>query len=83
MRRGRPKKQYGYLRAAAHSFLEGTRCRTPEEAVLKGVRTLEGWADALRAAKEAQVAARIQPRTPVVPDSSQVIPSSGTQVGNA
>ncbi len=54
MKRGRPKKQYGYLRVATRSFLEGTRCRTPEEAVLKGVCTLEGWADALRVAKEAQ-----------------------------
>jgi hypothetical protein len=54
MKRGRPKKQHGYLRAATKAFLEGTRCRTPEEAVLKGVRSLEAWADALRQAKEAQ-----------------------------
>jgi hypothetical protein len=67
MKRGRPKKQHGYLRAAAKAFLEGTRCRTPEEAVLKGVRSLEAWADALREAKEGQDlrfrTLRIQPGT--------------------
>jgi hypothetical protein len=80
VRRGRPKKQFGYLRAATRSFLAGTRCRTPEEAVLKGVRTLEAWADALRTAKDAQAATRIQPRVPVVPDSSQAVLYSGAQV---
>jgi hypothetical protein len=54
MKRGRPKKQFSYLRVAARTFLEGTQCRTPEEAVRRGMRTLEGWADALRDAKEAQ-----------------------------
>lgn len=54
MTRGRPKRQHGYLRAAARSFLEGTRCRTPECAVRKGLRSLEQWADALRDAKEMQ-----------------------------
>jgi hypothetical protein len=57
MKRGRPRKQFGYLRVAARNFLHGTRCRTPEEAVASGVRTLEGWVEALRDAKDAQVAA--------------------------
>ena len=52
--RGRPKQLRGYLRRATKSFLEGTRCRTPEDAVLRGIRTLEEWVDALREAKEAQ-----------------------------
>jgi hypothetical protein len=61
MKRGRPKKQHGYLRAAARAFVAGTRCRTPEEAVLKGLRSLEDWADALGAAREAQ-ALRLEER---------------------
>lgn len=70
MRRGRPKKQHGYLRAAARTFTAGTHCRTPEEVVLKGLRTLEDWADALRSAKEAQdlrlhAPRALKPRAPV------------------
>ena len=52
--RGRPKRQHGYLRRAAQSFLEGTRCRTPEDAVLRGIRTLEEWVDVLGQAREAR-----------------------------
>ena len=54
MTRGRPKRQTGYLRAATKAFLEGTRCRTPEHAVQRGLRSLEEWVDALCDAKEMQ-----------------------------
>lgn len=54
MTRGRPKRQHGYLRAVTKTFLEGTRCRTPEHAVQCGLRSLEEWTDALFSAKEAQ-----------------------------
>lgn len=53
MTRGRPKRQHGYLRVATRTFLDGTRCRTPEHAVQRGLRTLEEWAEALQTAKEA------------------------------
>jgi hypothetical protein len=53
VKRGRPKEQVRYIRRAARRFLEGTRCRTPEEAVRTGVRTLEGWTDILRFEREA------------------------------
>ncbi|NJK43968.1 MAG: hypothetical protein HC933_06485 [Pleurocapsa sp. SU_196_0] len=53
MKRGRPKEQVRYIRRAARRFLEGTRCRTPEEAVRIGVRTLEGWTEILRFEREA------------------------------
>jgi hypothetical protein len=52
--RGRPKQQRGYLRQASKTFLEGTHCRTPEDAVLRGIRSLEEWVDALNQAREAQ-----------------------------
>ena len=52
--RGRPTRQHGYLRRAAKTFLDGTRCRSPEDAVLRGLRTLEEWVDALSQAREAQ-----------------------------
>ena len=76
MQRGRPKKQHGYLRTAARQFLDGTRCRTPEEAVLKSLRSLEEWADALRGAKEAQTSQCNQTGLRISPSSSATIPSS-------
>jgi hypothetical protein len=60
VKRGPAKANVRYIRRAAKRFLEGTRCRTPEEAVLKGFRTLEGWTDVLRAEREAARAARHQ-----------------------
>jgi hypothetical protein len=60
VKRGRPKEQVRYIRRAARRFLEGTRCRTPEEAVRSGVRTLEGWTDILRFEREtARVAVEV------------------------
>jgi hypothetical protein len=53
MKRGRPKKSVGYIRRAARRFLEGTRCRTPEEAVNTGIRSLEEWVDILRMERDA------------------------------
>ena len=40
VKRGPAKANLRYIRRAAKRFLEGTRCHTPEEAVLKGFRTL-------------------------------------------
>jgi hypothetical protein len=57
MKRGRPKKSVGYIRRAARRFLEGTRCRTPEEAVKSGARSLEEWVDVLRMERDAMRAA--------------------------
>jgi hypothetical protein len=41
--RRRQNIKYSYLKRAVERFLDGTRCRTPEEAVNKGLRTLEDW----------------------------------------
>ena len=60
MKRGSVKANGRYIRRAAKRFLEGTRCRTPEEAVLKGVRTLEMWTDVLSAEREAAPVKRNQ-----------------------
>jgi hypothetical protein len=67
MKRGPAKANVRYIRRAAKRFLEGTRCRTPEEAVLKGFRTLEAWADVLRAEREAARAERNQSTPPTEP----------------
>jgi hypothetical protein len=41
--RRRQNLKYSYLKRAVERFLEGTKCRAPEEAVSKGLRTLEDW----------------------------------------
>jgi hypothetical protein len=41
--RRRQALKYSYLKRAVERFLEDTKCRTPEEAVSKGLRTLEDW----------------------------------------
>ncbi len=41
--RRRQALKYSYLKRAVERFLDGTKCRTPEEAVVKGLRTLEDW----------------------------------------
>ncbi len=38
----RPQK-LTYLEKAVKRFLAETTCKTPEEAVLRGIRTLEDW----------------------------------------
>ncbi len=48
MKRGRPKQHVRYIRRAVKNFLKGTNCRTPEQVVRTGLRTLEEWADLLR-----------------------------------
>lgn len=55
--RGRPRQQRGHPRRASKTFLEGTGCRTPEDAVLREIRTLEEWVELLQQAREAQTSA--------------------------
>jgi hypothetical protein len=40
------------MRRASKKFLEGTRFRTPADAVEAGVKTLTQWVDALNAERE-------------------------------
>jgi hypothetical protein len=44
-----------YLRRSKKRFLEGTRARTPFEAVASGARTLEQWADVLNFEREFEI----------------------------
>lgn len=34
-----------YIREASLAFIKGTKCRTPDEAIRKGKRTLKQWLD--------------------------------------
>ncbi len=40
-------RHLSYLKRASRRFLEGTRCRTPVDAVTSGRRSLEEWAHIL------------------------------------
>jgi hypothetical protein len=45
-------KRVNYMKRAAKRFLEGTRFRTPVDAVEAGARTLDQWADFLSEERE-------------------------------
>ena len=45
-------RRISYMKRAARKFLEGTRFRTPVEAVEAGVRTLTHWVDTLNLERE-------------------------------
>ncbi len=47
-----------YLRRSAKRFLLGTGCRSPFEAVMRGSRTLEHWADILDEERELELQRR-------------------------
>lgn len=47
-----------YLRRSAKRFLAGTSCRSPFEAVMRGSRTLEQWADILDEERELELQRR-------------------------
>ena len=47
-------KRTSYLKRARRRFLEGTRCKSPLEAVEAGLRTLCQWADVLAEEREAE-----------------------------
>ncbi len=44
-----------YLRRATKRFLEGARCQTPFDAVLKGIRTHSQWAEILGEERELEL----------------------------
>jgi hypothetical protein len=45
-------KRINYMKRAAKRFLEGTKFRTPVDAVEAGARTLDQWADFLAEERE-------------------------------
>jgi hypothetical protein len=45
-------KRVNYMKRAAKRFLEGTKFRTPVDAVEAGVRNLDQWADFLAEERE-------------------------------
>ena len=47
-------RRHKYTKRASQRFLQGTRYRTPVEAVEAGVRTLEEWTDILAEEREAE-----------------------------
>ncbi len=47
-------KRTNYMKRATQRFLEGTKFRTPVEAVEAGVRSLGDWADMLAEEREAE-----------------------------
>ena len=47
-------RRTSYLKRASRRFLEGTRFRSPVEAVEAGVKTLGEWADVLGEEREAE-----------------------------
>ena len=47
-------KRTNYMKRATLRFLEGTKFRTPVEAVEAGIRTLGEWADMLAEEREAE-----------------------------
>lgn len=49
-------RRTSYMKRASKRFLEGTRCKTPVEAVEAGVRTLNDWANLLTEERENEVA---------------------------
>ena len=50
-------KRVNYMKRAAQRFLEGTRHRSPVEAVEAGVRTMGEWAEILAEEREAEAVA--------------------------
>jgi hypothetical protein len=51
----RKSSKSNYLRRSTNRFLGFTRYRSPFEAVLNGVRTLEQWADILNEERELEL----------------------------
>ena len=49
-------RRTSYMKRASKRFLEGTRCRTPVEAVEAGLRTLNEWASLLTEEREHEAA---------------------------
>ncbi len=49
-------KRTNYMKRATLRFLEGTKFRTPVEAVEAGLRSLGEWADMLAEEREAEAA---------------------------
>ena len=49
---GTQMKRTNYMKRAAHRFLEGTKFRTPVEAVEAGLKSLGEWADILQEERE-------------------------------
>jgi hypothetical protein len=47
-------RRTSYLKRASRRFLEGTRYKSPVEAVEAGARTLEAWADILGEEREVE-----------------------------
>ena len=45
-------RRVSYLNRASRRFLEGTKCKTPCEAVEMGIRSLEAWAHVLAEERE-------------------------------
>jgi hypothetical protein len=45
-------RRVNYMKRASRKFLEGTRYRTPADAVEAGVKTLTQWVDALNTERE-------------------------------
>ena len=47
-------RRVSYLNRASRRFLQGTRCKTPCEAVELGIRSLEAWAHILAEEREVE-----------------------------
>jgi hypothetical protein len=68
-------RRTSYLKRASKRFLEGTRCKSPIEAVDSGQRPLTLWAEILSQEREVEQAYQQTRRRPLRAPSNQQTPS--------